>query len=61
MNIHTWDLKNQGSPLVKVNNRHTEFVTGLDFSLHINNLIASCAWDKRVTFFNCFDDMPNII
>jgi peroxin-7 len=28
--------------------RHSEFVTGVDFNLHLKGVIATCAWDRTV-------------
>ena len=27
---------------------HTEFVTGLDYNIHVPGLLADCAWDEHV-------------
>eukprot|EP00041_Stephanoeca_diplocostata_P011165 m.181189 g.181189 ORF g.181189 m.181189 type:complete len:321 (+) comp18442_c0_seq1:209-1171(+) len=34
--------------LVSIFDDHTEFVIGLDFSLHQPNTLADCSWDERV-------------
>lgn len=38
----------QSSGLVLTMQNHTEFVYGLDFSLHRNGLFADCGWDQRI-------------
>lgn len=44
-----WDWNNPEA--LEIHNLHTEFVYGLDFSLHVPGLIADCGWDSLVTVF----------
>jgi peroxin-7 len=35
-----------------VHEAHSEFVTGVDFSLFVPGQIATCAWDESIHIFN---------
>ncbi|KXS13201.1 WD40 repeat-like protein [Gonapodya prolifera JEL478] len=41
----------QGAGCVFVHDRHTEFVLGVDFSLYVEGLVATAAWDEWVHVF----------
>jgi len=44
-----WDPTLQGpSKCVRVFNDHSEFVIGLDYNIHVRNVLADCSWDERV-------------
>lgn len=48
MTIRWWNLHSL-NPLEAIDEEsHTEFVTGLDFSLETRNLLATCSWDETV-------------
>ncbi|KAJ1550531.1 peroxisomal targeting signal 2 receptor [Nowakowskiella sp. JEL0078] len=53
MSVKVWDLaaSEQSQGLMMSYGEHTEFVLGLDFSLHIPGQVATCAWDESVHLF----------
>jgi peroxin-7 len=51
MAMHLWNLDLPDAPLIDVHDAHTEFVTGLDWSLYQPGQIATCAWDEHVHVF----------
>lgn len=54
MALRCWDLKSV-NPMVGVWEGHTEFVTGLDISLHDRRmLLATCAWDQSIHLMRPF-------
>lgn len=48
MTMRIWNLA-MGKQ-VFVHDKHTEFVQGIDFSLFVPGLVATCAWDESVDF-----------
>jgi peroxin-7 len=46
MTVRLWDL--QARRQIFRNDEHSEFVTGIDFSLFIPGRIATCGWDEKV-------------
>lgn len=53
-----WDLNNCNkplSPLIITMQNHTEFVYGLDFSLHHPDVLVDCSWDQSVVISSPFD------
>lgn len=54
MTVKVWDW-NPSSHVVRQyyqDNNHSEFVHGLDYSIHHPNLIATCGWDEMVHVFD---------
>lgn len=51
MTVSVWDMSIKDVPLAKIHAGHTEFVTGLDFSNHIPDMITSCSWDRKVLVY----------
>lgn len=54
-----WDFNNCNkplSPLIITMKNHTEFVYGLDWSLHHPDVIVDCSWDQSVVISSPFDD-----
>jgi peroxin-7 len=49
MTMRVWDISQHQT--IFLNEEHTEFVLGLDFSLFNPNLIATCGWDELVCLF----------
>ncbi|KAF6031933.1 PEX7 [Bugula neritina] len=49
--IKIWDFLQHNHPLQSLN-QHTEFVCGLDFSLHQDMQLASGSWDETVAVWN---------
>ncbi|KAH3759257.1 peroxisomal targeting signal 2 receptor [Pelomyxa schiedti] len=50
--MRVWDLvQGKGVCLSVLDQIHTEFVVGLDWSLHAQNQIATCSWDENVLVF----------
>ncbi|KAK7032520.1 peroxisomal targeting signal 2 receptor, partial [Halocaridina rubra] len=45
-----WDTSSP-EPCTDVHQSHSEFVYGLDFSNHIQGLMADCAWDQTVGLY----------
>ncbi|ORY17722.1 WD40 repeat-like protein [Rhizoclosmatium globosum] len=52
MTMRMWDTSRGFNNLVRVHDRHTEFVLGVDFSLFVKGLVATCAWDETVHLFH---------
>jgi len=50
MNINLWDVK--FSTAMKTFRHHTEFVTGIDFSIFEQNILSSISFDKCLDIFN---------
>lgn len=50
MNCRVWDA--QTCLPLNVFKHHKEFVQGIDFSLHTENLISTCGWDRTLSIFN---------
>ena len=48
MTLRVWDLRS-GKEVI-IYDGHSEFVLGVDFSLFVPGLIASCGWDELVCF-----------
>ena len=48
MNVHFYDLRDTTEPLKMKGAQHSEFVTGVEFSLYNEKLVCSTAWDGRV-------------
>ncbi|KAJ1970509.1 peroxisomal targeting signal 2 receptor [Dimargaris xerosporica] len=50
MTIRLWDINiPMGQPLRSILDHHTEFVFGIDFSLHTQGQLATYSWDERAT------------
>lgn len=52
-----WDVNHLNanvSPLVLTMQNHTEFVYGLDFSIHQPDVLVDCAWDQSVVISSLF-------
>jgi peroxin-7 len=49
MTCRIWDLERPMA--TNVHDVHTEFVLGVDFSLFVPGLVATCAWDERINIF----------
>lgn len=45
---------------IRTYDRHHEFVVGIDWSQHIDNLIASISWDQKVYVWNALNHQPFI-
>jgi len=52
MTVSVWDLGVQEVPLSKIHAGHSEFVTGLDFSMHMPDVVSSCSWDSSLYVFD---------
>ena len=50
MNINLWDV--QFSSPIKTFKHHTEFVTGIDFSIFEQNILSSISFDKCLDIFS---------
>lgn len=49
MTMRLWDVgKPSPDKTVMVHDQHTEFVMGVDFSLFLPGVIATCAWDETI-------------
>ncbi|XP_064412120.1 peroxisomal biogenesis factor 7 isoform X2 [Latimeria chalumnae] len=48
--VRFWDFSKPES-LLEMVEHHTEFVCGLDFSLHLPGQVADCAWDETVKVY----------
>ncbi|KAF0701312.1 Aste57867_8162 [Aphanomyces stellatus] len=46
------------STTIQCANHHSEFVMGLDFSLFVPGIVASCSWDRRVVLWNHMGGPP---
>ncbi|XP_058470187.1 peroxisomal biogenesis factor 7 [Solea solea] len=46
-----WDYSQNQQPLLDTLEHHTEFVCGLDFSLHVPNQVVDCSWDETVKVY----------
>ena len=55
MSVIVWDCNSQRS--MNRFNQHTEFVVGLDFSMHQEGVLATASWDKSVSIFR-IEDAP---
>lgn len=60
MTVSVWDLNLKDVPLTKIHTKHTEFVTGLDFSNLIEDVVASTSWDSRLLIFPFMGEQPFI-
>eukprot|EP00356_Strombidium_inclinatum_P017028 CAMPEP_0170482438 /NCGR_PEP_ID=MMETSP0208-20121228/2460_1 /TAXON_ID=197538 /ORGANISM="Strombidium inclinatum, Strain S3" /LENGTH=128 /DNA_ID=CAMNT_0010755277 /DNA_START=555 /DNA_END=937 /DNA_ORIENTATION=- len=58
MSIKVWDCNTQ-SPINSFD-QHSEFVTGLDFNLFVENQIAAASWDKTASVFSIADAKQNV-
>lgn len=50
-NIGAGNIGATASPLEATFQNHSEFVYGLDFNVHANNLLVDCGWDESVVVF----------
>ncbi|KAG7257034.1 hypothetical protein CRUP_035065 [Coryphaenoides rupestris] len=48
--VRFWDY-NRTPPLLETVEHHSEFVCGLDFSLHTPNQVLDCSWDETVKIY----------
>jgi peroxin-7 len=57
MSVGIWNTK---SPYARLQTaaHHREFVFGIDFSLFVDGLVASCSWDRQVAVWNYFGGAP---
>ena len=60
MNVHIYDLRDVADPLKFKGAQHTEFVTGVDWNMFDEKLIASAGWDGRLLAWD-FDQLQPII
>ncbi|KAL4440779.1 hypothetical protein ABPG74_013760 [Tetrahymena malaccensis] len=60
MNVCVWDTSDPVQPLKFTHNKHTEFVMGLDFSIHNDRQLASTSWDGRVLVWDFDKPQPQI-
>jgi peroxin-7 len=58
MSIKIWDCNVQRT--INQFEHHTEFVTGLDFNLFVENQLASASWDKVCSVFSISDNAVNV-
>lgn len=58
MSVCVWDCNSQ----MQVNKfeQHSEFVTGLDFNLFVENQLASASWDGRLSVFSVTDSKQRV-
>ena len=42
-----WNTADMTTPVLHMHSAHTEFVVGLDFSMHVPKLIATSSWDGK--------------
>lgn len=61
MSVNVWDTSMRDVPLSKVHVGHTEFVTGLDFSNHVEDIVASCSWDSKMMVYNFMGNQPQVM
>lgn len=61
MSVRLWDTKNFSSPLLKMLDKHTEFVQSVDWSPLIQNQVASVSWDQRALVWNFLAGGHNLI
>lgn len=52
MSVRLWDIKNLSSPMMRAQDRHTEFVQGVDWSNLVENQVGSVSWDQRAFVWN---------
>jgi peroxin-7 len=57
MTVNVYDL-GQKMPLVGTHGHHTEFVTGVDLSLHVEKMVASTSWDGRTMVWDYTQVQP---
>lgn len=50
MTVRCWDIS-LINPSDRIIEDHTEFVIGLDYSLHERNVFASCSWDDTIRIY----------
>ena len=59
MSVKIWDCNVQRE--INQFEQHTEFITGLDFNLFVENELASASWDKCCSIFSIADSNQNIM
>jgi peroxin-7 len=57
MSVGIWNTK-APYPRIQNANQHREFVFGIDFSLFVEGLVATCSWDRRVNIWNYLGGPP---
>ena len=60
MNVHFYDLRDQTEPLKFKGSQHSEFVTGLEFSLFEEKRVCSVGWDGRILVWDWDKPQPII-
>ena len=58
MGVIVWDCNTQ-QPVNRFDH-HTEFVTGIDFSMFQEGRLATASWDKRISALS-IDDSPKLL
>jgi peroxin-7 len=58
MSVIVWDCNTQRA--MNRFDHHSEFVVGLDFSMHQEGRLAAASWDKNVSMFS-IDDAPQAL
>jgi peroxin-7 len=63
LSVGVWDLspasaRPGASALRQRCEHHTEFVTGIDFSLFPQRMVASCSWDRSVALWPLGEPPP---
>uniref|UniRef100_A0A3P8V7J1 Peroxin-7 n=2 Tax=Cynoglossus semilaevis TaxID=244447 RepID=A0A3P8V7J1_CYNSE len=49
--VRFWDYNQKQCPLLDTLEHHSEFVCGLDFSLHVPNKVVDCSWDETLKIY----------
>lgn len=58
MSVKVWDTSNVQNFLLKSHDKHREFVYDVDFSMYMENVIATASFDKKLCVFNCLAEQP---
>lgn len=59
MSVRLWDIKNFSSPLLRMEDRHKEFVQSIDWSPLIQNQVGSISWDQQLFIWNAVGAAPS--
>ncbi|CAD8072224.1 unnamed protein product [Paramecium sonneborni] len=60
MSVMIWNIQEPSNPLIKNHPKHTEFVVGLDFSIHTEKQICSASWDGKTMVWQWDQEQPTV-
>ena len=60
MTVRLWNTADPIDQCKKIHDKHHEFVQGIAWSPHVENVVASISWDSKVYIWNVLTDQPFI-